>query len=99
MSTGLACLLVLLAASILPSAGMAEEKAVTDVKELAGTWRGWVTATIASPSTMIIKADGSYQAAAQGGPTTVGQYYLADGKLRYRSSRSVRSWSVWPSSG
>jgi hypothetical protein len=46
-------------------AGFAGERDVTDVKELAGTWRGWVTATSPSLSTMTIKEDGSYRAASE----------------------------------
>src|SRR4051812_42615045 len=71
------------------SAGMAGEQEITDVRELAGTWRGWVTATSPSLSTMTIKEDGSYRAASTSGSMTVGQYYIEDGKLRYRSTRSI----------
>ncbi len=35
---------------------------------------------------MVIKEDGSYQAATRTGTLTVGKYYLEGGKLRYRSS-------------
>lgn len=45
------------------------------VRELAGTWRGWVTA---EPGQMRVG----------------GQYYIQDGKVRYRSSRSSGTATV-----
>jgi hypothetical protein len=64
------------------------EKQITDVRELAGTWRGWVSGG-QNVSTMTIREDGTYQASVPTGAMTVGKYYLEEGKLRYRSSRSA----------
>ena len=61
--------------------GVAEERQIVDVKELAGRWRGWV-AEVAGDEW----ADGSYKASAMS-VTTVGKFYLQAGKLRYRSKR------------
>jgi hypothetical protein len=77
---------------VCPLAAVAGDKQIADVSELAGTWRGWVSGQ--HLSTMTIREDGSYQAATQGGLTTVGKYYLEDGKLRYQSSRSVGTATV-----
>ena len=43
---------------------------------------------------MNISADGSYKASTISGSTTVGTFYLQDGKLRYRSSRTTGTASV-----
>ena len=65
--------------------GVAEEKQIVDVKELAGRWRGWVTEVAGDEwATMNVSADGSYKASAMS-VTTVGKFYLQAGKLRYRS--------------
>ena len=73
-----------------PSAGIAGEKQVGDVKELAGSWRGWVTGEQGDErATMIVQADGSYKASTTRGSTAEGQFYLQDGTLRYRSSRTT----------
>jgi hypothetical protein len=82
--------LLLAAAFVLsPLAGVAAEKKVTNVKELAGSWRGWVTGEQGDErSNMIVSADGSYKASTVTGSTTEGQFYLKDGKLLYRSSRT-----------
>jgi hypothetical protein len=40
-------------------------------------------------ATMIVQADGSYKATTPRGSTSEGQFYLQDGKLRYRSSRTT----------
>jgi len=37
---------------------------------------------------MIVSADGSYRSLTTGGAITEGKFYLQDGKLRYRSSRT-----------
>jgi len=37
---------------------------------------------------MIVSADGSYRSLTTGGAITEGEFYLQDGKLRYRSSRT-----------
>ena len=67
--------------------GVAEEKQIVDVKELAGRWRGWVAEVAGDEwATMNVSADGSYKASAMS-VTTVGKFYLQAGKLRYRSKR------------
>jgi hypothetical protein len=85
-------LLLLLAAifALSPLDGVAEEKQITDVKELAGTWQGRVTREEGQEhATLIVSADGSYRALTTDGATTEGKFYLQDGKLRYRSSRTT----------
>jgi hypothetical protein len=85
-------LALLLAAvfSLSPLGGVAGEKQIVDVKELAGSWRGWVTGEQGQErATMIVSADGSYKASTTRGSTSEGQFYLQDGKLRYRSSRTT----------
>lgn len=78
-----------------PVAGIAGDRQITDVKELAGTWLGWVTSDYGrSRVTMTVKQDGSYEASAQYGTLTVGKYYLENGKLLYRSSISVGTATV-----
>ena len=73
-----------------PLAGIAGERQIVDVKELAGSWQGWVTAeTTQERATMIVQADGSYKASTTRGSTSEGNFYLQDGKLRYRSSRTT----------
>jgi hypothetical protein len=78
---------VLLLAAVLalsPLAGVAGEKQVVDVKELAGSWRGWVTGEQGQErANMIVSPDGSYKASTIRGSTTEGQFFLQDGKLRY----------------
>src|SRR3989442_12008319 len=83
-----------------PLDGVAGEKQVVDVKELAGSWRGWVTGEQGDErATMNISADGSYKASTISGSKTVGTFYLQDGKLRYRSSRTTGTASVSPDKG
>ena len=84
-------LALLLAAvfAVSPLEGFAAEKQVRDVKELAGSWQGWVTEQAQERANMVIQTDGSYKAATTRGVTTEGQFYLEDGKLRYRSSRTT----------
>ena len=84
----LVAILLAVTLAVCPLAAVAGEKQITDVRELAGTWRGWVSGG-QNLSTMTIREDGSYQAATQNGAMAVGKYYLEDGKLRYRSSRST----------
>jgi hypothetical protein len=72
-----------------PLAGVAGEKQVVDVKELAGNWRGWVTEQSQERASMVVSADGSYKAATTRGVQTEGKFYLQDGKLRYQSSRTT----------
>ena len=90
--------LVLLLAAVFtlsPPDGIAGEKQIVDVKELAGSWRGWVTGEQGDErATMNVSADGSYKASTISGSTTVGTFYLRDGKLRYRSSRTTGTASV-----
>jgi len=75
--------------------GVAGEKQIVDVKELAGSWRGWVTGEQGQErATMIVTADGSYRATTTRGSTTEGKFYLQDGKLRYRSSRTTGTASL-----
>jgi hypothetical protein len=67
--------------------GTAGERPLTHVKELAGTWQGWVTTQVGGQARflMIIEEDGSYESSTTvpGGTLTVGRYYLENGKLRY----------------
>jgi hypothetical protein len=73
-----------------PIDGIAEERQLADVKELAGSWRGWVTAEMGDErATMNVQADGSYRASTTRGTTSEGKFYLQDGKLRYRSTRTT----------
>jgi Integrase core domain len=75
--------------------GVAGEKQIVDVKELVGSWRGWVTGEFGQErATMIVSADGSYKASTTRGSTTEGKFYLEDGKLRYRSSRTTGTASL-----
>jgi hypothetical protein len=94
MRMRLALLLVAVFA-LSPLGGLAGEKQIVDVKELAGSWRGWVTGEQGDErATMIVSADGSYKASTTRGSTTEGTFYLQDGKLRYRSSRTTGTASV-----
>ena len=43
---------------------------------------------------MIVTADGSYRATTTSGSSTEGKFYLQDGKLRYRSSRTTGTASL-----
>jgi len=82
--------LLLAAALVLsPLDGLAGEKQIVDVKELAGSWRGWVTEVPGDEwATMNVSADGSYKASAMS-KTILGKFYLEAGKLRYRSRRTT----------
>ena len=78
-----------------PLEGVTQEKQIVDVKELAGAWRGWVTREQGhEPVTMIVSADGSYRAMTVDTASTEGKFYLQDGKLRYRSSRTIGTASL-----
>src|SRR2546426_10284936 len=78
--------------AVSPLVGVAGEKQIVDVKELAGSWRGWVTAEAGQGrATMNIQAAGRYKAAPTRGSTAQGKFYPQEGKLRYRSSRSNRT--------
>ena len=83
-------LLLTVAFATLPFQGLAADKQIQDVKELAGSWQGWVTAEVGDErATMIVQADGSYKASTIRGTTAEGKFYLQDGKLLYRSSRTT----------
>ena len=85
-------LVLLLAAALvtLPVQGFAADKQIKDVKELAGNWQGWVTAEVGDErATMIVQEDGSYKAATTRGTQSEGKFYLQDGKVLYRSSRTT----------
>ena len=89
MRIGVALFLAALFA-LSPLDAVAAEKQIVDVKELAGSWRGWVTGEQGQErATMIVTEDGSYKASTTRGSTTEGKFYLQDGKLRYRSSRTT----------
>ena len=92
---GLIALVVALVFALSPVAGLTADKQITDVKEVAGTWQGWVNSQLAGSERvlMTIKADDSYQSRSNrdGGTLTVGKYYLDGGKLKYRSSRTAGS--------
>src|SRR5262249_6736614 len=78
-----------------PLAALAGEKQVADVKELTGSWQGWVVGEFGQErATMSVSADGSYKASTFRGSTTEGKFYLEDGKLRYRSSRTTGTASL-----
>jgi len=75
--------------ALCPFDGVAEEKLIGDVKELAGSWRGWVNEVPGDEwATMNVSADGSYIATTISG-STVGTFYLQAGKLKYRSRRTT----------
>jgi len=85
-------LALLLAASFAasPVDGFAGGKQIVDVKELAGSWRGWVRAESGRErATMVVEEDGTYKASTTRGTLTEGMFYLRDGKLRYRSTRTT----------
>jgi hypothetical protein len=94
MRIGLALFLAAVFA-LSPLDAVAGEKQIVDVKELAGSWRGWVTGEQGQErATMIVTEDGSYKASTTRGSTTEGKFYLQDGKLRYRSSRTTGTASL-----
>jgi hypothetical protein len=73
-----------------PFDGIAEEKQIADVKDLAGKWQGWITRDEGQESaTLFVSADGSYRALTKDGASTEGKFYVQDGKLWYRSSRTT----------
>ena len=73
-----------------PCQGLAADKQIRDVKELAGSWTGWVTAEVGQDrATMDVQEDGRYKASTIRGTEAEGQFYLQDGKLLYRSSRTT----------
>jgi hypothetical protein len=75
---------------MVPLAGLAGEKQVVDITELAGSWRGWVTAEVGQErATMIVQPDGGYRASTTRGSISEGKFFLENGALRYRSSRTM----------
>ena len=89
MRMHLALLLVIVFA-LLPLDGVAEEKQIVDVKELAGSWRGWITRENGRErAAMTVTEDGSYRSTTTRESSTEGRFYLQDGTLRYRSSRTT----------
>jgi hypothetical protein len=94
MRIGVVRLLALMCVA-LPLQGLAAEKQIQDVKELAGNWRGWVTGEQGQErATMTVDANGRYKASTTRGSTTEGEFYLQSGKLRYRSSRTMGTVTV-----
>ena len=72
-----------------PLDGVAGEEQIVDVRELMGSWRGWITGAQGDESaTMNVLADGSYKASTVSGPTLVGKL-SSRRKARYRSSRTT----------
>ena len=70
-------LLFTVAFATLPFQALAADKPIQDVKELAGSWQGWVTAEVGDErATMIVQADGSYKASTIRGTTAEGKFYL-----------------------
>src|SRR2546428_8810827 len=69
--------------AVSPLVGVAGEKQIVDVKELAGSWRGWVTAEAGQErATMNVQADRRYKTSTTRGPTAHGQFYPPGGQLR-----------------
>src|SRR5262249_53967435 len=67
-----------------PVNGVAGEKQIADLKELAGSWQGWVRTEFGREhATMVVQEDGTYKASTTRGTLTEGSFYLRDGKLRY----------------
>ena len=88
-------LLLAAAYAVFPLDGVAGEKQIADVKELAGSWRGWVRAESRQEgATMVVQADGTYKASTTRGTLSEGAFYLRDGKLRYRSTRTTGTASL-----
>ena len=90
-------LVLLLAAlfALSPRDGVGGEKQIVDVKELAGSWQGWVTREDGQErATLFVSVDGSYRALTTDGASTEGKFYLHDGTLRYRSSRTTGAASI-----
>ena len=90
-------LALLLAASFAasPLDGITREKQIADVKELAGSWQGWVRAESGRErATMVVEADGTYKASTTRGTLSQGQFFLRDGKLRYQSTRTTGTASL-----
>jgi hypothetical protein len=83
-------LLLVVVVALSPLDGFAGETQIGDVKELEGSWQGWLTREQGRErALMIVIADGSYRATTTAGSSTEGKFYLQDGKLLYRSSRTT----------
>src|SRR5262249_48139898 len=75
--------------------GVAGEKQIAEVKELAGSWRGWVRAESGQErATMVIEKEGFHKASTTRGTLTQGMFDLRDGDLRYRSTRTTGTASL-----
>jgi hypothetical protein len=89
---GVIAVLVALVLTLSPLAAVAAETQITDIKQPAGTWQGWVTSQLSGTErvVMTIKDDGSYRSSTtrDGGTLTVGTCFLQGGKVRSKSSRS-----------
>jgi len=60
-----------------PLDGIAEEKQIADVRELAGSWQGWITRDEGQErATLFVSADGSYRALTKDGASTERKFYL-----------------------
>ena len=71
--------------------GVAGEKQIVAVEELAGSWQGWVTRGEGQEhATMYVSAEGSYRSLTTGGASTEGKFYLQDGKLLCGSSNRAQ---------
>jgi len=93
-------LLLAVALTLWPVDGVGGEKHIVDVKELAGSWQGWVTRDEGQDrATLVVSADGSYRALTARGAITEGKFYLRDGELRYRSSRTTGAARVFEDEG
>ena len=65
-----------------------------------GSWEGWVTREEGRDrATLIVSADGSFRALTARGAITEGKFYLQDGQLRYRSSRTTGAATIFEDQG
>ena len=88
-------LLLVVVVALSPLDGFAGETQIGDVKELEGSWQGWLTREQGRErALMIVIADGSYRDTTTAGSSTEGKFYLQDGKLLYRSSRTTGAASI-----
>jgi hypothetical protein len=72
------------------------EKSIDDLKMLAGDWR---SVGIATPASIHINDDGTYQGIAATGARTIGQITLTKGTASYQSSTSVGAVTLSEESG
>jgi len=96
------CLLLLLAVilALSPLDGVAGERQIANVKELAGSWRGWVRTEFGRErATMVVEEDGTYKASTTRGTLTEGAFYLRNGTLQYRSTRTTGTASLSENQG